>query len=141
MLILRDFFLLGLAGLGMEVVFTWFFAAKRNQTNVVHHRMAMGYSHPYFIITYGTVALLFAWQGSAIFEWHWIGRYFFFTAYAFVLEALQNLCLRLIHGQGPCEEVYRRSGKALFGGLVRWDFPFYFGGAGFLFQLAYQSMH
>ena len=140
-LMIRDFFLIGIAGLGMEVCFTAFFASLKGDANVSEHNLPMGFSHPYYILTYGSIAITFGLWGQEIFGWNPVVRYFFFAGYAFVFETLQNLLLRYIHGDPPSGESYRNSGKALFGGLVRWDFPFAFGLAGFLFQWTYQSIH
>ena len=136
----RDCLVFGAFGLALEVCFTWFFSFKNGKALVADHKTAMGYTHPFYALTYASVAVTFFLFGTQIFAWNPILRFGFYAIYAFIFEIIQNVILGMIFGEPPSKQVYLKSGKS-FRGLVRWDFSLAFGIAGFAFEWLYHSMH
>ena len=132
---IREVFIFGAAGLGIEVAFTA--ALDFIQTRKDKH--LMGYSSIWYWPLYASAPLILDKIGPFLFPLPLLVRGLCYTICFMIMEYCGMGILRLLLGQSPSEKSYYRSRWNIHG-LTRLDFAPAYCLLGFIFEWLYRGM-
>jgi len=137
---LFEIWLLATFGLGMEV----FFTAVTGKPPHHPKRHLVGFSSIWYMPLYGLAPILMHGihnYAPVFFEWFVISRCVVYMLIIYFCEAVWMYALHLTIGSSPSEEAYKKSGRSLLGGMIRWDFFPAWMFAGWVLETIHAALH
>ncbi len=137
---LVEIWLLATFGLGMEVFFTAITGKP------LHHikRHLVGFSSIWYMPLYGLAPILMHLikdQMPGFFEWFVLIRCVVYMLIIYFCEAVWMFTLHNLLGSSPSEDAYKKSGRSLLGGMIRWDFSLAWMFAGWVLETIHSALH